>query len=471
MGTWGTIYNNTMFGVRYYSQNMIRLQEQITTGSRIIRASDEPAGAYRVMTLQDTAKMLEDYDSNLTEVELSLSEGSNSLESISELLARVDVLMTQASNGTYAGDNRESMAEEIDQILEQCVSLANHKVMGRYIFGGQNSSSPPYEITRRNGRIVNVQYTGSYRDQPVPVGSNITMSGQLVGEKFFRNDKRRTPELYGATGAAVGSGTSSLRGDHWLHLNHALSTYPIGSGVTTSDSGDDYDTILGDDHTITINGGTIRLDDGEEVVYTGAETDLKLTNTYGDVVYVDLTAGPADGDWGIQADGQIALDDGSTVALDDFTLDNFTVTDPNDPARFLYLDTHDIQRTGTDAVTVPGTYDVFNTLIQARDIILNTEDFGEEDQTQAIQRIGDAVIEIGNGFRQRITIVGGQLGAIDTLRSTLDDLKYNTETEATSLQEADITELAVELARCETLYEMSLQVASRTLTLSLLDYI
>lgn len=470
MGTWGTIYNNTMFGVRYHSQNMISLQEQITTGSRILRASDEPAGAYRVKTLRDTADKIEDYDSNLTEVELSLSEGANSLESISELFQRVNVLITQASNGTYAADNREAMAEEIDQILEQCVSLANHQVMGRYIFGGRNSSSPPYEITRQSGRIVNVRYTGSYCEQPVPVGSNITMSGQLVGERYFRNDKRRTPELYGETGAAVGTGTSSLQGDHWLRLRHAVSTYQVGSGVTTGDSGDDRDTILGDDHTVTVGGGTIRLDEGPAVAYTGAETDLKLTNTYGDVVYVNMTGAPADGTWSIQADGNIALDDGTAVALSDFTDENFAVADPDDSSRFLYVDTNDIQRTGTDAVTVPGTYDLFDTLIQARDIIMNREGLDGDDLTTAIERIGTSIVEIGSGFRQRITIVGGQLGAIDTLRSTLDDIKYNTETEATSLQEADITELATELARCETLYQMALQVAAKTLSLSILDY-
>jgi len=470
MGSWGTIYNNTMFGVRYHSQNMTRLQEQITTGSRILRASDEPASAYRVMTLQDSAKILDDYNSNLTEVELSLSEGSNALQSMSELFARVNVLVTQASNGTYMVDNREALAEEIDQILEQCVSLANHKVMGRYIFGGQNSFNPPYEITRENGRIVDVRYTGSYSDQPVPVGPRITMSGQLVGEKFFRNNQREAPEIYGASGAAVGPGTSSLQGDHWLRLGHTLSAYEAGSGVTTGDSGNSHDTILGDDHTITINGGTIRLDNGAEVAYTGAETDLKLTNEIGDVVYVNLIGAPADGTWSIQADGEVALDDGAQVALADFTADNFAVTDPDDPSRFLYLRTHDIQRTGVDAVTVPGTYDVFGTLIQARDVFLNTENLNDDDQLQAAQRIGDAVIEIGNGFRQRMTIVGGRLGAVDTLRSTLDELKFHTDTEVSSLQEADIIELATQLARSETLYQMSLQVAAKTLSLNLLDY-
>lgn len=471
MGSWGTIYNNTMYGVRFYSQSIISLQEQVTTGNRIIRVSDEPAGAYRVMNLQNKTQVLEDYNSNLTEVELSLSEASNALESISELFTRVDELMTQASNGTYGEDNREALAEEIDQILEQCVSLANHQVMGRYVFGGQISSSAPYEITRENGRITGVQYVGSYSDQPVPVGSNITMSGQLVGETFFRNNQRETPGIYGTTGAAVGSGTSSLQGDHWLRLSHTLSTYEAGSGVTMGASGDSGDTILGDDHTITINAGTICLDDGTAVAYTGAETDLKLTNASGDAVYVNMTGAPANGTWSIQADGEIALDDGTPVALTDFTAANFAVTDPSDSSRFLYVKTSDIQRTGVDSVTVPGTYSLFGSLIQARDVLLNKEGLDDSSQFQAIQRAGDAVLEIGSGFRQRITIVGGRLGAVDTLRNTLDNLKYNTNAEATAIQQADVTELAVELARCETLYDMVLQVAGKTLSLSLLDYL
>ncbi len=471
MGTWGTIYNNTMHGVRYYSQTIISLQEQVTTGNRIIRTSDDPAGAFRILTLKNSITKYEDYESNLTEVELSLSEASNALESISNLLQRVDVLVTQASSGTYSSDNRQAIAEEIDQILEQCVSLSNHQTMGRYIFGGQNSSTAPYEITRENGKIASVQYVGSYNSQPVPVGATISMSGQMVGETFFRNDNRQTPTLYGSTGAAVGSGTSSLRGDHWLRLTHASSTYEAGSGVATGTSGNNYDTILGDDHTVTISGGTIRLDGGTAVSYTGAETDLKLTNENGDVAYVNLTGAVADGTWSIQANGQVALDDGTKVALTDFTAENFSVTDPNEPSRFLYIDTNDIQRTGNEAVTVAGTYDLFNTLVQSRDVLLNKEGLEETALTRAIERAADAVVEIGGGFRQRITIVGGQLGAVDTLRTTLDNLKYNAKTESTSIQQADVTELAVELARCETLYEMVLQVAGQTLSLSLLDYI
>ncbi|MBN1554469.1 MAG: flagellar hook-associated protein FlgL [Phycisphaerae bacterium] len=470
MGSWNTIYNNTMFGVQYHSQSMARLQEQITTGSRIIRSSDEPAGAHRIMSLQDNIDALDNYDNNLTEVELSLSEASNALQNLSELIARVDVLTTQASNGTYGGENRVAMAEEIDQILEQCVSLANHKVLNRYIFGGQESSRAPYEVTYENGRIVDMRYVGGYRDQPVPVGPGVTMSGQLVGESIFRNDKRQTPEIYGATGAAVGSGTSSLQGDHWLRLNHTLSTYNAGSGVVMGTSGVKGDTILGDDHTITIGGGMIRLDGGQDVAYTGAETNLKLTNEVGDVVYVNLTGALVDGTWSIQADGEVALDDGTGIALNNFALDNFAVTDPDDPDRFLYINTNDIQRTGVDAVTVPGTYDLFETLIYTRDVLMNNEGLDDADLTEAIQRVSGSIVEVGDGVRRRMTIVGGRIGAADTLRGTLDDLQFNAQTESTSIQEADITELAVKLAKSETLYQMSLQIAAKTMSLSLLDY-
>lgn len=470
MGAWNTVYNNTLFGVRYHASNLTRLQEQVTTGNRINRLSDAPADGFRVLTLQDAQKTLEDFKSNLTEVELSLSEASNALQSISEQIARVGVLITQAANGTYGGANRQAMAEEIDQILEQCVALGNHQVMGRYIFGGQSTSSPPYEITRENGRIVSVRYTGSYRDLPIPVGPRVTMSGQLIGEMFFRNDQRQTPELYGATGAAVGSGTSSLRGDHWLRLTHATTTYEVGSGVAAGTDSAAGDTILGDDHTLTIDSGTIRLDNGSAVAYDGTETNLKLTNEVGDVVYVDLTGTPVDGTWTITATGAAALDDGTSVALTDFTLENFAVPDSNDSPRFLYLNTTDIQRTGTDAVTVPGTYDVFGTLIQARDVLLNTESLDESDQMEAIRRAADAVDDVGDGLRRRITIVGGRIGAVETLKNTLDNLIYNSESESASLQQADVTELAVQLARAETLYQVCLQVTSKTLSMSLLNY-
>jgi flagellin-like hook-associated protein FlgL len=53
----------------------------------------------------------------------------------------------------------------------------------------------------------------------------------------------------------------------------------------------------------------------------------------------------------------------------------------------------------------------------------------------------------------------------------MKNIQYNTEDETTRLQEADISQIAIDLSRREVLYQMSLSVAAKLMSMSLLDYI
>jgi hypothetical protein len=181
------------------------------------------------------------------------------------------------------------------------VGLANHQILGKYVFGGAKSQHAPYAVTRENGRITSVRYEGSPVEQPVPVGPGVKFSGQLVGDTIFRSNNRQKPEFTGTTGAAGGVGTSNMRGNVWLDIGHTTTDFDTpSSGLAAGTSSSPDDTILGT-HSVTIDTAekTITLDDGQTVAYTGTETNLKLTNSSGDIVYVNTTGALADGSFNI----------------------------------------------------------------------------------------------------------------------------------------------------------------------------
>jgi flagellin-like hook-associated protein FlgL len=72
---------------------------------------------------------------------------------------------------------------------------------------------------------------------------------------------------------------------------------------------------------------------------------------------------------------------------------------------------------------------------------------------------------------EKLTSIGTQIGFIDNLKDSLENIKYNTEDQATLLQEADIAQLAIDISRREVLYQMSLSVAGKLMSMSLLDFI
>lgn len=69
-----------------------------------------------------------------------------------------------------------------------------------------------------------------------------------------------------------------------------------------------------------------------------------------------------------------------------------------------------------------------------------------------------------------VPVIGGRIETLSNLKDSVEDLKVNSEDEV-SLLDADITQLAIDLARHQMLYEMSLTAAYKIFSTSLLDFL
>ena len=208
-----------------------------------------------------------------------------------------------------------------------------------------------------------------------------------------------------------------------------------------------------------------RADDREQPVFpgqTGAAGGTGTSNVRGDV-WLTVTH---DG-----SNYQISIDDGATLV---------TVPPGGDPnqavvdsrtGRVLYVDTTGINKTGVELVRVPGTYDIFGTLISLRDLLLNDRGLPSDQVLEYLDRSTAAVEEVRSRLMQADVSTGSKIGFLNTLKNTLEDMKFDTQDETARLQEADIAQIAIDLARREVLYQMSLSVAGKLLTTSLLDFI
>ena len=259
-GTLNNIYNNVSFALHLHAEAMARLQEQVSTGSRINRASDDPSAAFQILGLNSQEKSLANYIDNLSEVVSTLELSSITIEGMTSSLVDVKLRLTQIMSGIYDEEARKRASEGINNILEQMVLLANTKHMGQYIFGGSDTASASYLAERTNGEITNVSYQGSFQDRDIEVAPGVQSSAFYIGDNIFRSDSRGTPVFLGNTGAAAGTGTSSVRGDVWL---------------TVTDEG-------GGNWTLSIDGGTA-------VNSNGTQTNLAVKNPSGQVLYVDTT--------------------------------------------------------------------------------------------------------------------------------------------------------------------------------------
>lgn len=224
----------------------------------------------------------------------------------------------------------------------------------------------------------------------------------------------------------------------------------VASGVTTSAF------YIGDD--------LFRSDNRGELTFlgdTGAKAGTGTSSVRGDT-WLTVTGSAGNYD--------LSIDDGLTTFHTDGTDTNLSVTN-SATGEILYVDTTSLADAGVDLVRAPGTYDIFNTLISIRDVLQNEKGLADA-QVRELQNNALLSLEEVTGLIVQAEVsVGSRIGFLDNLKDTLKNLKYDTEDEVTRLQEADIAQIAIDISRREILYQMSLSVAGKLMSVSLLDFI
>ncbi|MCM3389098.1 flagellar hook-associated protein FlgL [Ureibacillus chungkukjangi] len=133
---------------------MSDLQNQINTGKKVTRPSDDPVTAIKGMGYRTDLNKIEQFDRNMTQVNSWLDSSDDALGQVGDALTRVKELVIQAANDTNTVDDRQKIKLEIDQIRKQIQDVANTKIADKYIFSGTKTQAPLFV----NGELNNNLY-------------------------------------------------------------------------------------------------------------------------------------------------------------------------------------------------------------------------------------------------------------------------------------------------------------------------
>jgi flagellar hook-associated protein 3 FlgL len=194
---------------------------------------------------------------------------------------------------------------------------------------------------------------------------------------------------------------------------------------------------------------------------TGVAAGSGTSSVRGDVY---LTVAGSPGNY------QLSIDGGASWVTVDGTETNVAVVN-SQTGEVLYVDATGIQQTGTEPVRIPGTYDIFNILIYARDLLNNNQNLDDKTLDELMAATLTSMQEVEEKLTRSFPVIGGRIETLSNLKDSVEDLKVNSEDEVSRLLDADITQLAIDLARHQMLYEMSLTAASKIFSTSLLDFL
>ena len=163
--------------------------------------------------------------------------------------------------------------------------------------------------------------------------------------------------------------------------------------------------------------------------------------------------------------------DGGTSTVDVTAASGDVALTHADTGEVLYVDTSGITSGGTEYIRVPGTYDIFNVLINARDMLNNEDTMPSSEWNSMLNATLGSMTTVQTNISKTFPTIGGKIGTLTTLSDSLKEIKFNAESEISQLQDADIAQVAVELAQHGILYEMSLSVAAKLFSMSLVDFL
>ncbi|MHC4236641.1 MAG: flagellin N-terminal helical domain-containing protein, partial [Planctomycetota bacterium] len=279
------IYKNSRWAIGQNSSILAALQQKAATGQEVNRISDDPTDSSQILALMADSRTKEQTLKTLDDIISTLDLSASVIQSITGEFGRARASLTSTMSGVLNAELRQTLAADLDNILEEMVSLANTQRMGQSLFSGADSEVLPYTVERdEQGRITRVNYQGSFEERRVEVTDGLETSAVLAGPTLFSSENRGEPVFYGETGVAAGTGTSSVRGDMKLTITGSAGNWQL--------------SIDGGANVVTVN---------------GTESNVAVVNSEtGEVLYVDATG---------------------------------------------------IQQTGEEPIRIPGTYDMFNALI------------------------------------------------------------------------------------------------------------
>lgn|SRR5690606_4404261 len=163
-----------------------KLQEQLGSGKRLTRSSDDPVAAARLRTLARHERLSEVDQRNSERAMADLKMTDKALRTMTDLVIRAQELVMQAANGANGPEQRQLLVAEIEGVRDSLLMVANSRnAAGQALFGGQMAANAYDPVTGA--------YEGAGSAETVEIGDGQTVIRGLTGPEVIGFEHRGNP--------------------------------------------------------------------------------------------------------------------------------------------------------------------------------------------------------------------------------------------------------------------------------------
>ncbi|MGI2172766.1 flagellar hook-associated protein FlgL [Shewanella ulleungensis] len=157
---------------------------QISSGKRVETAGDDPVAAIAIDNLKQRNTLVDQFVKNIDYATNHVQQTESQLGQADDLAASMKESMLRAANGSMTSAERQTIADDMRQSLEQLMSIANTKdESGNYIFGGTKTNDIPFAFDN-NGQVV---YSGDSGIRKSNIATGVQVNTNTPGDAAFMN--------------------------------------------------------------------------------------------------------------------------------------------------------------------------------------------------------------------------------------------------------------------------------------------
>ena len=247
---------------------LVKTQQQIATGRRVLTPSDDPVGAARALEVTQTQSLNTQYGLNRQHAKSSLGSLEGTLSSVTALLQDVKTTVIAAGNAALSDTERGFMATELNGRLDELLGLANIRdAVGNYLFSGFQTTTPAFSKDPITGVV---SYDGDAGQRLLQVDTTRQMSVTNPGSTVFQGG-----------GQDVFQTLNDL-----VTLLNTPGTAGLAAGLATATS--DMDLALDSVLTVRASVGS-RLQELDALDYAGEDRNLQYSQILSELQDLDYT--------------------------------------------------------------------------------------------------------------------------------------------------------------------------------------
>ncbi|TXH36538.1 MAG: flagellar hook-associated protein 3 [Burkholderiaceae bacterium] len=285
--TTGMIYDAGVSQIQSQNARLLDTQQQVATGRRILRPSDDPVASARALEVSQSKSVNSLYTANQGYANDALKLVDSKLDAATEIVTYVRTRAVESGNGVYTASEQGTIGTDLAEQFSALLGIANSQdSTGEYVFGGYRSNAQPFT----GGLAGGVTYQGDQGERTLQISASRNLPITSSGDEIFNSVRAPVGSAYALAGAG-NTGTALVSG---MNVSAAYNGHNYSVSVGAGPTYQVFDSTSDPAHTTPIAPTVTTSGSSTSLAFGGVTMTLSGTPASGDSYSVSTVASTFD---------------------------------------------------------------------------------------------------------------------------------------------------------------------------------